>query len=231
MIMKSLNDWLKCVTPFCIRGTGALMIAAGIILSGCGSPGSEKKDDFFTSGSREADQRATQRMAKAEQLEDSGDRARRSGDADDPMGGAEQVEGKVSLYDRLGGEEGLTRLVDDFIPRLLQDPRVNWQREGVQKRGLLRTGPAVEWEPTPENVNRLKKHMVQFLSLATGGPARYEGKEMTSAHAEMRITNAEFDAAVGDIKASLDRLKYPNQEQKELLSIIESTRPQIVTAR
>jgi len=47
----------------------------------------------------------------------------------------------------------------------------------------------------------------------------------------MRIANAEFDAVVGDLKASLDKLQIPNKEQKELLAIIESTRPQIVTQR
>ena len=41
----------------------------------------------------------------------------------------------------------------------------------------------------------------------------------------------EFDAAVGDVKASLDRLKVPDTEQKELLAIVESTRPEIVEQR
>ena len=77
----------------------------------------------------------------------------------------------------------------------------------------------------------LKKHLVQFIVLATGGPPHYDGKEMKSAHAGMKIGNPEFDAALGDLKASLDTLQIPNKEQKELLSIIESTRPQIVTQR
>jgi hemoglobin len=72
---------------------------------------------------------------------------------------------------------------------------------------------------------------VQFLALATGGPARYDGKEMKAAHADMHIMNPEFDAALGDLKASLDKLKVPNKEQKELLSVVESTRPLIVTER
>ena len=47
----------------------------------------------------------------------------------------------------------------------------------------------------------------------------------------MQISNPEFDAVVGDIKATLDKLQIPNEEQKELLAIIESTRPEIVTER
>ena len=71
----------------------------------------------------------------------------------------------------------------------------------------------------------------QFLSLATGGPAQYDGKDMKSTHAGMGIGNPEFDAVIGDLKASLDKLQIATQEQKELLAIIESTRPQIVTQR
>ena len=47
----------------------------------------------------------------------------------------------------------------------------------------------------------------------------------------MHISNPEFDAVMGDLKASLDKLKVPNVEQKELLAIVESTRPEIVTER
>ena len=73
--------------------------------------------------------------------------------------------------------------------------------------------------------------MAEFLALATGGPAQYTGKPIEATHADMHISNPEFDAVVGDLKASLDVLKIPNKEQKELLAIVESTRPQIVTKR
>ena len=59
----------------------------------------------------------------------------------------------------------------------------------------------------------------------------YEGKDMRAAHEAMQITNAEFDASVGDLKASLDAKGVPTEEQKELLSIIESARPQVVEKR
>jgi hemoglobin len=80
-------------------------------------------------------------------------------------------------------------------------------------------------------VAKLKKHVGQFLALATGGPTTYEGAEMKNVHAGMHIANPEFDAAVGDLKATLDKLRVPTDEQKELLAIIESTRPQVVEQR
>lgn len=211
---------------------------AGLVLGGCGSgKDPEKKNDFFTSGSRDADQRASQTMARHEQLEGSSEKgakeatSEKNSDITQPA----QVEGKLALYERLGGEEGITKIVADFMPRVLADPRVNWQRKGVEKGRFFsfrrERKNAVLWSATPQNVEKLQKHFAQFLSLATGGPARYEGKEIKASHAGMRISNAEFDAVIGDLKASLDRIQIPNKEQKELLAIVESTRPQIVTER
>jgi len=205
-----------------------VMVAASAFLAasmGCRTGTEKKKDEFFTSGSREADQRATQRMVKDQQIESAGS----TGAKPD---GKEEGEKKRTLFERLGGEQGVAAIVDDFTARALEDPRVNWDRTGVKRGGFLRRDEStVLWKATPENVATLKKHLVQFIALATGGPPKYEGKDMTAAHAGMRISNPEFDAAIGDIKASLDKLQIPTKEQKELLAIIESTRPQIVTER
>jgi len=109
---------------------------------------------------------------------------------------------------------------------------VNWVREGVTRGGLsFRRGQSESWKQTPENVALLKKHLAEFLALATGGPAKYTGRQIEAVHGDMHISNPEFDAVMGDLKASLDKLQVPNMEQKELLAIVESTRPQIVTKR
>jgi hemoglobin len=89
----------------------------------------------------------------------------------------------------------------------------------------------VTWNASPENVEQLKKHIEQFIALSTGGPSFYDGKDIKAAHADMHITNAEFDAAAGDLKATMDKLQVPDAEQKELLAVIETTREQIVTVR
>src|SRR3954471_15874581 len=137
-----------------------------VLATGCGGKAaSQKSTDFFTSGDREADQRADQRMAKSEQLKGQG-QTKKVGGKDDP-----QVNEKPSLYERLGGEQGLTAITDDFIARALADPRVNWERKGVKQGGFsLSRGKSVEWDASKANVAQLKKHIVQFLSLATGGP-------------------------------------------------------------
>ena len=198
-----------------------LVGAFAFVLAGCGSE-KEKDRDFHTSGSREADQRAEQRIAKDQQLkgEGSGKDGEKAGDV------------KKSLYERLGGEKGIVLIVEDWVNRAIADPRVNWERKGVKRGGFsLKRGKSVEWSNTPENGTRLKKHIVQLLSNATGGPTTYEGRDMKEAHANMRISNPEFDAAVGDLKTTLDKLGVAVDEQKELLAVVETSRPLVVTKR
>jgi hemoglobin len=178
------------------------------LVAGCASP--EEAD--VVSGSAAADQRASEIVAKDGKKN----------------GGKREQAVERTLYERLGGEPGIHRIVDDFINRALEDPRVNWTRKGVKKGGLLRRDRPVEWQATEDSVARLKKHFVEFFSVASGGPAQYTGKAIRPAHADMRIVEAEFEAAIGDLKASLDHLKIPADLQKDVIAIFESTRPLIV---
>ena len=123
-----------------------------------------------------------------------------------------------TLYDRLGGEPAIRAVVDDFVPRAAADEKVNFTRKGTPH----------EWQATPQNVARFKERLVQFIGVATGGPQKYEGQDMGTAHRGMKITDAEFDALARDLKLSLDKLNVPATEQKELLEIVGSTRGVIV---
>lgn len=208
---------MKTFVRFITSASLAMML---IWPAGCGQE-EARSDDFHTSGSREADQRAEQRIAQASQIRGS-----------EVGGDGEFDEKNKSLYDRLGGEAGIKAIVDDFVDRAIADPRVNWSREGVKTGGFLgfRDKP-IEWDASAQNVARLKQHIAAFLAVAAGGPTEYRGRDLGESHKGMDITNAQFDAAVGDLKASMDRLSVPTTEQKELLSIIESTRPHIVEVR
>lgn len=237
------------VSPACFWFAAFYLVIALVALPGChATPTAKANANFFTSGSKEADQRADQRMAQSEQLAGTGEGAGEPGvkkaevkkneqDANAAANGSQtnkaaKAENKLSLYQRLGSEAGVSNIVADFLPRAMDDPRVNWDRKGVTRGGFsFHAGQSVTWKDTPENVAKLEQHLAEFLTLATGGPAQYTGKQIETAHADMHITNPEFDAVIGDLKASLDTLQVPNVEQKELLAIIESTRPQIVTVR
>jgi hemoglobin len=125
------------------------------------------------------------------------------------------------LYERLGGEPAIQAVVDDFVFRASNNIDVNFTRKGTGK----------EWAATPANMERLRKMLVQYIAEKTGGPVTYQGKDMVSAHAGYKITNAEFDAAMGDLRASLNKNKVPQREQDELLAIVETTRRQMVEVR
>src|SRR5580658_5272636 len=99
-----------------------LLAPALQFVGGCGSDETPNKN-FYTSGNKEADERADQRMAEAQQL--------KGGSGDSPLGGA-----KKSLFERLGSMDGVQAITDDWVTRMLADPRVNFTRHGVVQGGL-----------------------------------------------------------------------------------------------
>src|SRR5207244_3135052 len=121
--------------------------------------------------SRAADQRGEQRVNKVQQM-------RGEGNATDAKSSA-----KRSLYVRLGAESGMREIIEDFVDRAIHDPRVNWDRKGIKAGGILGVGGrSVAWSPSPGNVAKLQEHLIQFLALATGGPSKYEGRDIKDVH-------------------------------------------------
>lgn len=119
----------------------------------------------------------------------------------------------ASLYERLGGETVIRDIVDQFVTRISANPSVNLSRDG-------KFGKA--------DVSMLKRHLVDFIGSATGGKQKYIGRDLTSAHAGMKISEAEFNALASDLEASLDHLRVPAKEKSEVLQIASSTKHAIV---
>jgi hemoglobin len=126
-----------------------------------------------------------------------------------------------SLYERLGGEAAIKAVVDDFVGRAAGNPKVNFTRKGTDK----------QWDATPENVARLKMHLVDLIGMGTGGPQKYTGRSMKESHTGMKITAEEFGALAADLKATLDKFKVPMKEQMELLKFVGSTQADIVEVK
>ena len=114
-----------------------------------------------------------------------------------------------SLYDRLGGKPAITAVVDQFVANVANDKRIN-ERFATT------------------DIPRLKKHLVDQVCTASGGPCTYTGRDMKSTHAGMRITAPDFNALVEDLVASLDTFKVPEAEKKELLGILSPMKKEIV---
>jgi len=113
-----------------------------------------------------------------------------------------------TLYERLGGYAALTAVVDDAIDNVSTDPRIS--------RRFANAGPG------------LTKNLVDLLCLRAGGPCKYSGQDMATAHEGMFIRDDEFDALVEDIAKSLDRFKVPAREKAEALAILRQMRNAIV---
>src|SRR5689334_2423914 len=124
------------------RTINVLSLILIVSLSGCGTQQTNQRG-FFTSGDREADQRADQRMATVQQARGGNEKTNEKNSATT----------QKSLYDQLGGEQTVKMIVDDCVSRALADPRVNWDRTGVKQGGFkLSRGKSVEWKASPENV-------------------------------------------------------------------------------
>ncbi|HEX8184022.1 MAG TPA: group 1 truncated hemoglobin, partial [Blastocatellia bacterium] len=74
-----------------------------------------------------------------------------------------------------------------------------------------------------------KAKLVDQICQGTGGPCKYKGKDMASAHKGMNIGEADFNALVEDLVAALNKFKVPEAEKNELLAILGPMKPQIVS--
>lgn len=115
----------------------------------------------------------------------------------------------ASLYERLGGLDAITAVVDSFVARCASDDRINEK--------FART-----------DVPRLKKMLVDQVCDAAGGPCTYTGRSMRATHDGMGVTAGEFDALVEDLVATLDEFGVPKAEQDELLGLLGPMRDEIV---
>ncbi len=124
-----------------------------------------------------------------------------------------------SLYDRLGGVNAISMVVDQFIANVAADPN------------MVRTfKPLLDdvGKGNTARVTALRNNLIDQIGQASGGPQVYKGKDMATAHAGMKITDAEFTSLVNDLVAALDKFKVPATEKGELLGVLGGLKGQIV---
>jgi hemoglobin len=114
-----------------------------------------------------------------------------------------------SLYERLGGKSAITAVVGDFSARCAGDSRINAK--------FART-----------DIPRLRSMLIDQVSEASGGPAKYTGRDMKTAHLDMGVTTGEFNALVEDLVATLNKFGVGKAEQDELLGILGPLKSDIV---
>jgi hemoglobin len=114
-----------------------------------------------------------------------------------------------TLYQRLGGEAALDAAVDRFYDRVLADARI--------RHFFSNTDMA-----------RQRQHQKQFLSLAFGGPAQYDGRSLRAAHQhlveKMGLDESHFDAVVDHLAATLGELGVAPELIDEVAQVAASIR-------
>ena len=115
----------------------------------------------------------------------------------------------VSLYERLGGTEGIQKIANDIIDNHLGNSKISKRFAAIDE-------------------GKLKKGAADFIISGTGGPNIYKGKDMIGTHKGMNIGDEEFMAVVDDIMGALDGNKIEQREKEEFLFILYSLRNEVV---
>src|SRR5215510_9244434 len=125
-----------------------------------------------------------------------------------------QAAKEKSLYDRLGGKKAITAVVDEFVGRVAGDKRINAYFAAAAS--------------DPARLGMFKAKLVVQICEASGGPCKYKGKDMKTAHMGMGISGADFDALVEDLVGALDKFHVGSHEKDQLLGALGPMKGDIV---
>jgi len=117
-----------------------------------------------------------------------------------------------SLYKRLGGYDALAAVTDDFLGRLVTDKQLSRFFVGASDGSKV----------------RIRQLVIDQLCEATGGPCKYIGRDMKTAHKGLGITEDDWNAAVKHLVATLDKFNVPKKEKGEVLAAISGLKGDLV---
>ncbi len=170
-----------------------------VALTGCG--GAEEQaapeTDAVVEAPAMAEQTPDEQVAGLEQM---------CSDAAEAMA-ARQAES--TLFDRVGGRDGIHAVVVDTIARHQVNDQIVHTLEGVDAEHLI-------------------SQVTDFLVVGTGGEGDYSGRDMVAAHAHMTLSNADFLAAGSDLGGAMDAAAWGENEKQELLCAFVALRGDVV---
>jgi len=107
----------------------------------------------------------------------------------------------TTLYDRLGGADGIETVVDEFYDRMLDDEQMQPFFEDV-------------------DMERQRQHQALFISQVAGGPAEYSGENMRAAHRELDLTQDDFETVVSHLRAALAACGADEADTDEVIAAV-----------
>lgn len=121
------------------------------------------------------------------------------------------------LYERLGGMDAISAVVDEFLGNVVGDKRIN--------------GFFAATVQSADRVRSLRQNLIDQICAGSGGPCQYKGGDMKTVHRGMKIDDDAFDALVDDLIKALDKFKVPTPEKAALLGVLSPMRADIVEMR
>jgi hemoglobin len=116
----------------------------------------------------------------------------------------------LPVFEQFGGKQGLDALMEDFMIKLIEDPRTReYFAEADQKH--------------------IKQMLSEQFCVILGGPCTYTGKGMKEAHARLAINRGGFNALVEDLQLAMDMHKIPFRAQNKLLAKLAPMHREVVT--
>lgn len=114
-----------------------------------------------------------------------------------------------TLYDDLGGKDGVGQIVELLLTRISDDPRIADHFAAV-------------------DILNLNDKLIEQICFESGGPCTYTGRDMVEAHASRKVSNADFNALVEDLTWAMDQRKVPRTAQNRLLARLAPMHKDIV---
>jgi hemoglobin len=115
-----------------------------------------------------------------------------------------------TLFDDLGGQPGINKIVDLSVDNYLADPRI---------KDIF----------SESNIDRIRAELKDQFCMIADGPCRYTGHSMSAAHKGLHLTNANFNALVEDLQQAMDSCNIRFATQNRLLARLAPMQHQVVT--
>lgn len=121
------------------------------------------------------------------------------------------VAASPSLYDEIGGADGIASLVDQFYQRVRADPALAPYFRGV-------------------SADALQRMQGEFFAAALGGPVLYTGRPLIHAHHHLKITLADYQRFVQHLFETLAAFRLSDRECYEIVGRLNLYTGDVVSA-
>ena len=126
-----------------------------------------------------------------------------------PLVGMAQTHTDDALYQALGKEAGISRIVDGLLTLSLKDDRIKESFKDTDMR-------------------RLALLLKEQFCVLSHGPCTYTGDEMKIVHENLGIRSAQFNALAEDLQIVMENLHISSHIQNQLIAKLAPMKKDIV---